>query len=205
LQSLIKRLQDLQDNFLRAEAEGENIRRRAVDDVAKAREFAIENFAQHLVPVTDSLYAALSTDVGDAKAFKEGLEITLKQLLSAFEKGKMTEIDPAVGQQFHPHHHQAIASVPSEQEPNTVVSVISGATPLADRVLRPALVTVRCSKISKKPEKSHKKGRFLPFLLFQPLNLDELTPFKNYWNIRGNSGSFTELPLTLKQLRSTTK
>lgn len=89
---LNQKLTDMQDNFLRAKAEGENIRRRAVEDVAKAHKFAIENFAEHLVPVTDSLYAALSTDAGDAKAFKEGLEITLKQLLSAFEKGRMTKL-----------------------------------------------------------------------------------------------------------------
>ena len=143
---LNQKIADLQDNFLRAKAEGENIRRRAVEDVAKAHKFAIENFAEHLVPVTDSLYAALSTDVGDAKAFKEGLEITLKQLLSAFEKGKMTEINPAVGDKFDPHHHQAIASVPSEQEPNTVVSVMQRGYTVADRVLRPALVTVSAPK-----------------------------------------------------------
>ena len=79
---LNQKISELQDNFLRAKAEGENIRRRAVEDIAKAHKFAIESFAEHLVPVTDSLYAALSTDTGDAKAFKEGLEITLKQLLS---------------------------------------------------------------------------------------------------------------------------
>jgi len=82
---LNQKLADMQDNFLRAKAEGENIRRRAVEDIAKAHKFAIESFAEHLVPVTDSLYAALSTDASDAKAFKEGLEITLKQLLSRKE------------------------------------------------------------------------------------------------------------------------
>ena len=143
---LNQKIGELQDNFLRAKAEGENIRRRAVEDIAKAHKFAIENFAEHLVPVTDSLYAALSTDAVDAKAFKEGLEITLKQLLSAFEKGRMTEINPAVGDKFDPHHHQAIASVPSEQEPNTVVSVLQRGYTVADRVLRPALVTVSAPK-----------------------------------------------------------
>lgn len=143
---LNQKLSDLQDNFLRAKAESENIRRRAVEDIAKAHKFAIESFAEHLVPVTDSLYAALSTDAGDAKAFKEGLEITLKQLLSAFEKGRMTEINPGVGDKFDPHHHQAIASVPSEQEPNTVVSVLQRGYTVADRVLRPSLVTVSAPK-----------------------------------------------------------
>jgi len=143
---LNQKITDLQDNFLRAKAEGENIRRRAVEDVAKAHKFAIESFAEHLVPVTDSLYATLNADAADAKAVKEGLEITLKQLLSAFEKGRMTEINPAVGEKFDPHQHQAIASVPSDQEPNTVVSVLQRGYTVADRVLRPALVTVSAPK-----------------------------------------------------------
>ncbi|SNX27971.1 molecular chaperone GrpE [Polynucleobacter meluiroseus] len=142
LAELAQKLSEMQDNFLRAKAEGENIRRRAAEDVSKAHKFAIESFAEHLVPVTDSLYAALSAEAVDAKAFKEGLEITLKQLLSAFEKGRMTEINPAIGDKFDPHHHQAIASVPSEQDPNTVVSVLQRGYSIADRILRPALVTV---------------------------------------------------------------
>lgn len=139
---LTQKLNDMQDNYLRAKAEGENIRRRAAEDVTKAHKFAIESFAEHLVPVTDSLYAALNAEAVDAKAFKEGLEITLKQLLSAFEKGRITEINPAVGEKFNPHHHQAIASVPSEQEPNTIVSVLQRGYSISDRILRPALVTV---------------------------------------------------------------
>jgi molecular chaperone GrpE len=140
------KLTEMQDNYLRAKAEGENIRRRAVEDVSKAHKFAIESFAEHLVPVTDSLYAALSAEAVDAKAFKEGLEITLKQLLSAFEKGRMTEINPAVGEKFDPHHHQAIASLPSDQEANTVISVLQRGYSIADRILRPALVTVSAPK-----------------------------------------------------------
>jgi len=143
---LKQKIGELEDNFLRAKAEGENIRRRAVEDIAKAHKFAIESFAEHLVPVTDSLYAALGTDAGDAKAFKEGLEITLKQLLTAFDKGRMTELNPAVGDKLDPHHHQAIASVPSEQEANTVVAVLQRGYTVADRVLRPALVTVSAPK-----------------------------------------------------------
>ena len=143
---LNQKLTEMQDNYLRAKAEGENIRRRAAEDVSKAHKCAIESFAEHLVPVTDSLYAALNAEALDAKAFKEGLEITLKQLLSAFEKGRMTEINPAVGDKFDPHHHQAIASVPSEQEANTVVSVLQRGYSIADRILRPALVTVSAPK-----------------------------------------------------------
>lgn len=143
---LNQKLTEMQDNYLRAKAEGENIRRRAVEDISKAHKFAIESFAEHLVPVTDSLYAALNAETVDAKAFKEGLEITLKQLLSAFEKGRLTEINPAVGDKFDPHHHQAIASVPSDQEANTVVSVLQRGYSIADRILRPALVTVSAPK-----------------------------------------------------------
>lgn len=146
LAELKAKLADMQDNFLRAKAEGENIRRRAAEDIAKAHKFAIENFAEHLIPVSDSLYAALATEAGDAKAFKEGLEITLKQLIAAFEKGRLVEINPEPGAKFDPHQHQAISMVPSDQEPNTVVSVLQRGFLIADRVLRPALVTVSQAK-----------------------------------------------------------
>ena len=146
LADLKTKLAEMQDNFLRAKAEAENIRRRAAEDIAKAHKFAIENFAEHLIPVSDSLYAALATEAGDAKAFKEGLEITLKQLVAAFEKGRLVEINPAPGAKFDPHQHQAISMVPSDQEANTVVSVLQRGFLIADRVLRPALVTVSRAK-----------------------------------------------------------
>ena len=146
LADLKTKLAEMQDNFLRAKAEAENIRRRATEDIAKAHKFAIENFAEHLIPVSDSLYAALATEAGDAKAFKEGLEITLKQLVAAFEKGRLVEINPTPGAKFDPHQHQAISMVPSDQEANTVVSVLQRGFLIADRVLRPALVTVSQAK-----------------------------------------------------------
>ena len=146
LAALKTKLAEMQDNFLRAKAEAENIRRRAAEDITKAHKFAIENFAEHLIPVSDSLYAALATEAGDAKAFKEGLEITLKQLVTAFEKGRLVEINPAPGAKFDPHQHQAISMVPSDQEANTVVSVLQRGFLIADRVLRPALVTVSQAK-----------------------------------------------------------
>jgi len=146
LADLKTKLAEMQDNFLRAKAEAENIRRRAAEDIAKAHKFAIGNFAEHLIPVSDSLYAALATEAGDAKAFKEGLEITLKQLVAAFEKGRLVEINPAPGAKFDPHQHQAISMVPSDQEANTVVSVLQRGFLIADRVLRPALVTVSQAK-----------------------------------------------------------
>ena len=146
LADLKTKLAEMQDNFLRAKAEAENIRRRAAEDIAKAHKFAIENFAEHLIPVSDSLYAALATEAGDAKAFKEGLEITLKQLVAAFEKGRLVEINPTPGAKFDPHQHQPISMVPSDQEANTVASVLQRGFLIADRVLRPALVTVSQAK-----------------------------------------------------------
>lgn len=129
------------DMFVRAAAEGENIRRRAQDDVSKAHKFAIESFAEYLVPVMDSLQAALADNSGDAAKMREGVQLTARQLSSAFEKGKIVELNP-VGEKFDPHRHQAISMVPSEQEPNTVVTVLQRGYLIADRVLRPALVTV---------------------------------------------------------------
>ena len=129
------------DMFLRATAEGENIRRRSQDEVAKAHKFAIENFTDNLVPVMDSLQAALADNTGDLAKLREGVELTARQLAAAFERGKIVELNP-VGEKFDPHRHQAISMVPSEQEPNTVVSVLQRGYTIADRVLRPALVTV---------------------------------------------------------------
>lgn len=133
------------DLYLRAVAEGENIRRRAQEDVAKAHKFAIESFAEHLLPVMDSLQAALADGSGDIAKLREGVELTARQLASAFEKGRMVELNP-VGERFDPHRHQAISMVPSEQEPNTVVAVLQRGYLIADRVLRPALVTVAAPK-----------------------------------------------------------
>ncbi len=132
---------ELQESFLRAKAETENVRRRAQDDVAKAHKFAIESFAEHLLPVIDSLEAAVGDTSGDIAKVREGVELTLRQLPSALEKGRVVAINP-VGEKFDPHQHQAISMVPAEQEPNTVVSVLQKGYTIADRVLRPALVTV---------------------------------------------------------------
>jgi molecular chaperone GrpE len=132
---------ELQDAFVRAKAETENVRRRAQEDVAKAHKFAIESFAEHLLPVMDSLEAALAHGSDDLAKVNEGVELTLKQLTGALEKGKVIAINP-VGEKFDPHRHQAISMVPSEQEANTVVNVLQKGYVIADRVLRPALVTV---------------------------------------------------------------
>ncbi|PCE29209.1 nucleotide exchange factor GrpE [Burkholderia ubonensis] len=132
---------ELQESFLRAKAETENVRRRAQDDVAKAHKFAIESFAEHLLPVLDSLEAAVGDTSGDLAKVREGVELTLRQLTNALEKGRVVAINP-VGEKFDPHQHQAISMVPAEQEPNTVVAVLQKGYTIADRVLRPALVTV---------------------------------------------------------------
>lgn len=134
--------QDHYENLLRAQAEMENVRRRAQEEVAKARKFGIESFAEGLVPVKDSLEAALSQADQSAEDMRAGIETTLKQLSGAFERHHLTEIAPAVGEKFDPHHHQAIATVPAEQPANTVVNVLQKGYLIADRVLRPALVTV---------------------------------------------------------------
>nr|WP_226806866.1 nucleotide exchange factor GrpE [Candidatus Vallotia cooleyia] len=136
---------ELHESFLRACAETENVRRRAQDDIAKAHKFAIANFAEHLLPVVDSLEAALADITGDLEKVREGVKLTLRQLSSALEKGYVVQVNP-VGETFDPHRHQAISLVLAEQEPNTVVSVLQKGYVIADRVLRPALVTVAAPK-----------------------------------------------------------
>jgi molecular chaperone GrpE len=137
---------ELADNFLRAKAEAENARRRADDEIAKARKFAVEGFADSLLPVIDSLEAGLQQPDATAAQIREGTEATLKQLKSALERNKVLEINPATGSKFDPHQHQAISMVPAEQEANTVVSVLQKGYLIADRVMRPALVTVAAAK-----------------------------------------------------------
>jgi molecular chaperone GrpE len=133
---------EMHEAFLRAKAEGENIRRRAQDDIAKAHKFAIENFAEALVPVRDSLEMALKLDTPSIDSLKEGVEMTLKQLSTAFERNRLIEINPVAGEKLDPMKHQAISMVPAEQEANTIVSVLQKGYMIADRLLRPALVTV---------------------------------------------------------------
>ena len=134
--------QEHHDAWLRAKAETENVRRRAVDDVEKARKFALEKFAGDLLAVKDSLEAALATgDSTSLDKIKEGVELTLKQLASVFEKNAINEINP-VGQKFDPNCHQAISMVEGEGEPNTVATVLQKGYLLNERVIRPALVMV---------------------------------------------------------------
>ncbi len=131
------------DGLLRAKAEAENTRRRAQEDVSKAHKFGIENFAESMLPVMDSLQAALSDGTADAAKVREGVELTRKQLQGAFDRNRLVAISP-VGEKFDPHKHQAISAVPAPEglPPNHVVAVLQQGWMLADRVLRPALVTV---------------------------------------------------------------
>ncbi len=137
---------ELADSYLRAKAETENARRRADDEVAKARKFALESFAESLLPVADSLETGLAIKDATPEQIREGAQATLKQLKTALERNKVIEINPASGARFDPHQHQAISMVAAEQEANTVVSVLQKGYLIADRVLRPALVTVAAPK-----------------------------------------------------------
>jgi len=133
------------DAWLRAKAEGENIRRRAQEDIAKAGKFAAEKFAGELLAVKDSLEAALANDNQSAEAMKAGVELTLKQLVAAFEKSSLVEINP-LDEKFDPHKHQAISQVEAEGEPNRVINVLQKGYALYERVIRPALVVVSKAK-----------------------------------------------------------
>jgi len=133
---------ELADQYLRAQADVQNARRRAEDEISKARKFALESFSESLLPVLDSLEAGLAIQTATPAQIREGAEATLRQLKSALERNKVIKINPAAGTKFDPHHHQAISVVPADQDANTVVTVLQKGYTIAERVLRPALVTV---------------------------------------------------------------
>ena len=141
---------ELGEQVLRAQAEMQNTRRRAEDEMAKARKFAVESFAESLLAVADSLEAGLAIQDANAQQLREGTEATLRQLKSVLERNKVVEVNPSPGAKFDPHQQQAISVVPvpigSTQEANTVVNVLQKGYLIADRVLRPALVTVAAPK-----------------------------------------------------------
>jgi molecular chaperone GrpE len=141
LQQAEAQSQEHYDAWLRAKAEADNIRKRAQADVANAHKYAIESFAAELLPVRDSLEAALAVDNSTFQSLRQGVELTLKQLDTALEKSGIKEINP-VGERFDPHRHQAMTTVDSDKPPNAVVHVLQKGYLLQDRVLRPALVTV---------------------------------------------------------------
>ena len=146
LAELETKYNEANDAFLRAKAEAENTRRRAEEEVSKARKFAIDAFAESLLPVKDSLEAAIAMPDATVEQVLEGVHATLRQLTAALERNKVLPISPPAGTKFDPHQHQAISMVPAEQEANTVVAVLQKGYLIADRVLRPALVTVAAPK-----------------------------------------------------------
>ena len=146
LAELEARHAEVSDAYLRAKAEAENTRRRAEEEVSKARKFAIDAFAESLLPVRDSLEAAIAMPDAPVAQVLEGVHATLRQLTAALERLLVLAINPPAGTKFDPHQHQAISVVPAEQDPNTVVAVLQKGYLIADRVLRPALVTVSAPK-----------------------------------------------------------
>lgn len=134
------------DAVFRARADADNIRRRAAQDVEKAHKFALEKFAQELLPVLDNLERALQAEatVEDAalKSVLEGVELTQKSFLSSVEKFGIEAVDP-MGEAFNPELHQAMTIQESaEHEPNTVIAVFQKGYQLNGRLLRPAMVVV---------------------------------------------------------------
>ncbi|MFO1268814.1 MAG: nucleotide exchange factor GrpE [Rubrivivax sp.] len=146
LAELKARHAEVSDAYLRAKAEAENVRRRAEEDMAKARKFAIEAFAESLLPVKDSLEAAVAIPNATNEQLLEGVHATLRQLAGALERNRVVQVAPPAGTKFDPHQHQAISVVPAEQEPNTVVTVLQKGYLINERVLRPALVTVAAAR-----------------------------------------------------------
>ena len=137
------RIDEQKDAWMRAMAEAENARKRAQADVQAAHKFAVERMGENLLPVMDSLEAALGAAESAPQALRDGVELTLKQLKTAFQRANLTEIAPAAGERFDPHKHQAMAAVEAENAaPNSIVSVVLKGYALHDRVIRPALVTV---------------------------------------------------------------
>ncbi len=139
--------QEHHDAWLRAKADADNIRKRTQVEIANAHKFAVEGFSSEMLAVKDSLEAAIKVETADLASMKSGVELTLRQLVSVFEKFNLSEIDP-MGEKFDPHKHQAISMVEADAAPNTVVSVLQKGYLLHDRVLRPALVMVAKAKNS---------------------------------------------------------
>ena len=145
LDDLKAKIAELEASVLYAKAETENFRKRSIDEMDKARKYAIENFASEILLVKDSFDAALMVDESSLENYKEGIELTSKQLTSVFEKLNIQEVNPK-GEIFDPNFHEAMTMVESDQDANTIISVMQKGYTLNDRVLRPALVTVAKEK-----------------------------------------------------------
>lgn len=134
------------ETMLRALADAENARKRAQNEISNAFKFAAERMIESLLPVSDSLEAALAADKADPDTLKNGIELTLRQLHTVLEKENVKEIAPGPGEKFDPHRHQAMAAVEADADPNTIVAVMQKGYSLNDRVIRPALVSVAKAK-----------------------------------------------------------
>ena len=145
INELKEKLLKLEADILYSKAEAENQRKRSLEEVEKSRKFAIERFSQEILLVKDSLDAALIIEKATLDDYKNGMELTKKQLIDIFSKFGIEEIDP-VGESFDPNYHQAMSMIETEDEPNKVLSVMQKGYKLNDRVLRPALVTVSKQK-----------------------------------------------------------
>ncbi len=136
------RIEQQREQMMRALADADNARKRAQAEAAALQKYAVERLAESLLPVADSLEAALGAGSASVEALRSGVELTLRQLRGALEKASVSEIAPAPGERFDPHRHQAVAVLEAEAEPNTIVSVMQKGYVLHDRVIRPALVSV---------------------------------------------------------------
>jgi molecular chaperone GrpE len=145
LDKAIEELNNAKEEWLRAKAETENIRKRAESDVAAAHKYALERFSTDLLSVKDSLEAAMQSENNSVDSIKDGVDLTLKQLVKTFDTFGIIEVNP-VGETLDPHKHQAMSVVESDQAPNTIVSVFQKGYLLNDRLIRPALVSVAKAK-----------------------------------------------------------
>jgi molecular chaperone GrpE len=142
------KLEQQREQLMRALADSDNARKRYQAEAASAQKYALERFAESLLPVLDSLEAAVNS--GDTS----GVELTQRQLLAAFAKSSIQEINPGPGERFDPNRHQAMAAVEADTAPNTVVGTLQKGYSLHERVLRPALVTVAKPKQVEKPARN---------------------------------------------------
>jgi|TARA_B000000475_G_scaffold179875_1_gene144720 molecular chaperone GrpE len=145
LQELKEQIKDLEASILYSKAESENARKRALEDIEKARKFAVEKFCQEILLVKDSLDAALTIEKASLESYKDGIDLTSKQLLNIFAKFNIEEINPEE-ETFDPNFHQAMTMIETEGEANKILNVMQKGYKLNDRVLRPALVTVSKAK-----------------------------------------------------------
>lgn len=152
LASALAKAEENREAWLRALADAENTRKRAQTEVAQARKFASERMVEDLLPVVDSLEAALAQEATDPQAIRDGVELTRKQLMSALERAGVAPVIAETGQRFDPHRHQAMAAIESDAEPNTLLTVLQKGYTLHERIARPALVTVARAKTVEKPD-----------------------------------------------------